>query len=248
MARNYVSEYNRIAKRINEMRKRMLRRRKRQEEQDIAMRMRGIMPPRRPDLVIPNRIRMIERPDANTMTKEAFTKWKEQVQANYGSLSGRELSFYKLNYKQNYLDALRSENFIGIEPKKRTAPNGKEYSNTPYSKEQIENEKDPEKKQLMELHNKIYYMSTEEFMELYDKGYIIALKFIYTGLQDSKHFDFYDEQTELINQAHRERYRSGHLTRKERRKGKKLNKIEVTGVRKNLSSAKGIAKARKAKK
>lgn len=239
----YATLYNALVTKANKMRKRIIRRQQRQDREDEAMRMRGIMPPRRMAKVVPMRLKFLERPTAETMNREGYLAFKQAVK-EMGL--DNEMRFYKSAYKDNYLQVLR-ENMIGEDPESRVVFGSQVSNKVPYSEKQIKEEKDEEKKNLMRLYNSIYRMSTEEFMTLYEKGYIVKLEFIYQGLQDAKEQNFYDEQKAFIAQAKLEgrinRY-GYHLTRKEKKRNKSLSVATAQPRPLSRNVAKGKYKAR----
>lgn len=218
----YAKLYNELVRRYNKTRKSIIRKQRKQDEEDNSMRSRGIMPPRRMAKVIPQRMSYVEGVDAETMNKAGYEAFKKRIQ-EIGASS--ELEFYKTAYKDNYLEVLR-ESMIGENPETRKVFGKYETNKTPYSQEQINNCEDFETKQLMKLYNQIYYMSTEKFMALYENGYIVKLAYIYHGILDTKEQDFYDEQQAFIEQAKLEgRFErwGRRRTRRERKRGKKIN-------------------------
>ena len=209
MAYNYTSLYNRLANKVNKLRKRLIRKKRQFEKEDEEMRIRGRFPRPRPDYTIPMKQRLLE-PTKEQLTKEAYQSYKNKIEALYGKRGVGEKGFYRENYKKNYLDTLAGGGFIDKTP-----------DGIYYSKEQIENA-DREQQDLMRLYNMIQHMSIDEFMALYDNGYITKLSFIYQGLTDAKGVSFYDEQKAFREQAIRE-HRS-YYTRREYFKGLPKNK------------------------
>ena len=223
MAVNYTSLYNRLATKVNKLRKRLLRKRRQYEREDEEMRLKGRYPRPRPDFEVPMKQRLLE-PSATQLSKEAYQAYKAQVQASYGGISGNLEDFYKLAYKQNYLDTLTGQGFMEVSPKGRF-----------FTKEEMENA-DPELRDKMQLYNMIYFMPIAEFMWNYERGYILKLGFIYQGLTDTKAPSFAEEQRVFLSLAKKERL---HLTSRQIKRGKKLLKVNNRPVKLNQYSAEG---------
>lgn len=235
----WATLYNQLVRKHNKTRKKIIKRQQAQDREDSLMRQRGIMPPRRNAKVTPMKYGELDEVSAKEMNEAGYKAFKSLVE-EWGSNS--ELEFYKTSYKDNYLNVLR-ESMIGEEPDAREIFGGKYTTNkSPYSKEQIEECEDFEKKQLMRLYNQIYYMSTEKFMALYENGYIVKLSYIYHGVLDGKEQDFYDEQQAFIQQAKLEGRIKTYGTRRTRREQRNRKSLKTSGKKQNFN--KTIAKTK----
>lgn len=259
MAVNYTSLYNRLATKVNKLRKRLLRKRRQYEREDEEMRLKGRYPRPRPDFEVPMKQRLIE-PTAKQLDKKAYEEYQAKIKAEFGSLNVKETNFYKYAYKRNFLDVLSGRNdpekkggFIALTPSSPYWLNYTEIVNgvskkiqpasndSYYTQQQLDFMERYDKSQydLMKLYNMVQHMSVEEFMYLYEQGAIVGLSFIYQGATDTKNPSFYDEQVEKRKQAIRE-FRQISATRREMYKG--LPKVYyMQPVVKNRAVAQGHA-------
>ena len=185
MPRNYVNEYNRMVAKINKTRRRILRRRKQLEEENIVARVQGRLPRPLPDIAVPAKMRMLS-PLSTFLDKDMYQKYKAELQTKFG----RDLSergFYREHYKQNYLDSLKTM-IGGIEPDSVLNPHLAYYT-----KEQMDSV-DKSTAETMKLFNSITHMSIDEFQTLYDAGYITKLSYIYSDIMSDKGTSFVEEQ------------------------------------------------------
>lgn len=178
--------YDELLKRQNITRKKLLKRRKRAEEETSFGR--GL-----PDLVIPKKARRYR--DLTRYRFDSYEEYRNQIRALqtlYGGKGSPELQFYRSSYRNNILNLIKE--WIGEYINFKEKPKGFFGK---YSDEQIQISSliaDGGEKFLL-LYNKMISLSIGEFMAMYDSGYIPKLKYIYAEMKGigTVEFSFVDE-------------------------------------------------------
>ena len=173
------SEYERIAKAYNKMRKRILKKQQKLKDDSTGGRL--------PALVVPQRHRRIQQRTALKMSRRML---REKMKALYKIISKGEASFYK-DFKRSYLELYRTY-IIEVEPDLR---------NGMYSKEQIADMflEDPKMAQFMHDYNSIITMNPERFLVLLYTGKIPEFKWLYRELVQG--LSGYDSFAERMHNA-----------------------------------------------
>lgn len=223
-----VSEYNRIARRINRLRKKILDEHSKNEGNS----------PKRPDLIVPRKVKEINDPYA--LSREQYKRYLDYARGLISDISAKTgkkdlETFYKNAYKNNYLDAILEmintaypevifQRKVGADQDPTLIEKPSLFGK--FSKEQIENY--PDIAEYLELYNQIVALPASQFMDMYNKGYIVYLKYIYLEMLGSmKEYSPLLEQKELIktfNKTIRRRTRVKRSKTKKSYKGATLPK------------------------
>ena len=151
-----------------------------------------------PDLVVPKKAKIKK---LKTYRFKSYRDYQAKIR-ELKRMFGRGLeSYYKETYKKNILEAYRDMIRVAMEE------NGQYYSDFEprgrggyYSKEQIEEAGEIGK--YMKLYNQFVNMTPSKFQDMYDRGYITELRYIYAemigGGMKSRGISFLEEQKENI--------------------------------------------------
>lgn len=198
--------YDELLKRQNITRKKLLKRRKRAEEETSFGR--GL-----PDLVIPKKVRRYR--DLTRYRFDSYEEYRNQIRALqtlYGGKGSPDLQYYKETYRNNILGLFyHLDEFGKIQGwiKDYAGFNEKPQGNFGrFSKEQIQRAYigNEDGGKFLELYNKIISLSIGEFMTMYDFGYIPKIKYIYNemsgkGVQFAVVDEFLDYYSDYRRQA-----------------------------------------------
>lgn len=176
-----VSLYNQLIKKQNKIRTEVLKRRGETEEEAKT----GRLPPL-PDLVVPRKGKHIST-RFRFSSKQAFKLKLRALKEAYGQ---DLIGWYRQNYQNKILDAFLNAinaelNNLGYFDEVKP-----EVNNRFFSKEQMEefrdiNISDTSTRTIydfMKAYNQLRALPTYQFMDMYDKGYLPAFKFIYADM------------------------------------------------------------------
>lgn len=179
--------YEELLKEQNKVRREILRRRVKIERERKGQRL--------PDLVIPKRAKIKK---LKTYRFKSFREYQSKVR-ELKRLYGRGIaSYYKYTLKNNFLEAYRNmiQGAMESEGNYRTSYEPETMGGY-YSKEQIEEAGDIGK--YMRLYNQYLAMPSEKFQDMYDRGYIVPIRYIYQEMisgTKSQSVSFLEEQKE----------------------------------------------------
>lgn len=177
-----IKIYDELVRRQNAIRRWVLKRHK-EAEREVGT------SSRLPALVVPKRAYSSNRISFMRIKKEVFKQRIAEMRKLYGSLSD-----YLRPFKTNFLDAL----YRMIFSESGNYPLGGLEHNALFSKKQIE--ENPKYADFMHLYNRFATMNNEQFYDMYTRGFIVQLQFIYREMQgENKDSPFMQEQRELMS-------------------------------------------------
>ena len=181
--------YDELLREQNKVRREILRRRVKLERELKGRRL--------PDLVVPKHAKIKKLKNYRFKSFKEYQSKVRELKRLYGH---GILSFYKSSYKDNVLEVYRNMIKGALESE------GIYYNNYEpetlggyYSKEQIESAGDIGK--YMRLYNQLRSMPVEKFVDMYERGYIVPLRYIYQEMisgTKSQSVSFLEEQKEEI--------------------------------------------------
>lgn len=189
-----LSRYDELVKQTNKLRRQILSRRRKAEQETPVGRL--------PALILPEKATPSSRLDWRTIKNKIFyDKMRQMSKVVTGGIEG----WYKRRYKRNILEAWRNALDSIAYEKYGKSPlifdvNGNIKVDSPtglFTKEMLAQY--PELEKYFKTYNKLRNMPIGEFMYMYDNGYMPAFKYIYNEMQGSFMGNYLDEMLDSID-------------------------------------------------